>query len=258
VRSRQLFPAPHTVPRLDHEYRLQVGDCLRQEGLPVKADRLIENIEASMARFLSAASNDPLRSAHNALRQLWKLSHDKEPSVGLLRTRIRALPRRAVEYMDRRAQYVIPSEEPITRFQEWAIDANPADLISATRVLSAEGARWVKGRSRGSGNRSAARLEPMIMGVVRGEGGHYHTGGAPSNDPEHELVMFLAADWLCATDHDPKPGRGDNTGFGALVHMVFQSLDRPEGSAAYALRRYWAEVERGRRSQPSNISGGEL
>jgi hypothetical protein len=40
-------------------------------------------------------------------------------------------------------------------------------LVTALRVLTSDGARLVEGRSRGSGKRSAPRLEPTIMGEVR-------------------------------------------------------------------------------------------
>jgi hypothetical protein len=52
--------------------------------------------------------------------------------------------------------------------------------------------------------------------------------------------MHLAIDWLTATEQTPRPGRGDQTGFGALVHHVFGWLGL--ATADQALRRYWAEV----------------
>jgi hypothetical protein len=141
------------------------------------------------------------------------------------------------------SERLFPNEPPITRFQEWAIDADPAKLLRATQVLSANGARLVKGRSRGAGKRSDSRVEPMIMGEVRGAGARDHRGGAPTNDAAFDLVMFLAVDWLLAIGHKPRPGRSDKTGFGDLVHSVFQSLELPGEVATYALRRYWSHVK---------------
>jgi hypothetical protein len=43
-------------------------------------------------------------------------------------------------------------------------------LVTALRELSSDGARPVDGRSRCGGKRSGRRLEPMIMGEVRGAG----------------------------------------------------------------------------------------
>jgi hypothetical protein len=105
----------------------------------------------------------------------------------------------------------------------------------------------VPGRSRGGTKRSRARLEPMILGEVRGVGASGHTGGAPTQDAIHELVMQLALDWLRATGKAPTPGRSDRSGFGDLVYSVFQwlcvSQDHTE-TAVYALRRYWDSIRR--------------
>jgi len=102
-------------------------------------------------------------------------------------------------------------------------------------VLSAEGARWVAGRSRGGGKRSAPRLEPMAA---------RDRGGRPGNEGHQDLVMHLAIDWLIATDKKPRPSRTDSNGFGDLVHCVFQWLNMPDGSATYALRQYWAATKK--------------
>jgi hypothetical protein len=237
--------------RLDDEARAQVRDCLKKARVSLPRDRfepLIRGIETSIDNFRTTPVQDPFREAHEALRQLWELSHEVDPSVFLLRNGIRTLPRRAVEYIDDRARIVserlFPDEPPITRFQGWAINADPRKLLQATRVLSADGARFVEGRSRGAGKRSGYRREPVIMGETRGAEPHNHRGGAPTKDAEFDLVMFLAVDWWLATGHKPRPGRSDKTGFGDLVHSVFQLLRRPEGSATYALRRYWTDVRR--------------
>jgi len=183
------------------------------------------------------------------------MSRDDDPAIAVLRARIKGLPRKAVEHMDRRAPIVIahlfPTEPPVTRFQQWATDADPAMLIAATRALSAEGGRIVPGRSRGAGKRSKPRLEPRIMGEVRGAGAGRHRGGRPTNEDHRTLIMHLALDWLLATGEPPKPGRSDGTGFGELAHNVFEWLTLPEGSPAHALRQYWASVTGRRLSIPA-------
>jgi hypothetical protein len=236
--------------RLDDERRARVQDCLTKDGLSLPLDgfkRLIRGIEASIAHFLAAVPAGAFRDAHDALRHIWELSHDDDPPVALIRARLQALPRTAIEYVDRRAPIVVarlfPTEPPITRFQQWAAGADPAMLIAATRVLSAEGGRIVQGRSRGAGKRSRLGLEPMIMGEVRGTGVTRHRGGRPGNSGHQDLVMHLAMDWLGATGETPKPGRSDYTGFGDLAHSVIQWLSLPEGSATQALRQYWAAVK---------------
>jgi hypothetical protein len=62
--------------------------------------------------------------------------------------------------------------------------------------------------------------------------------------------MFLAMDWRGATGEEPKPGRSDHSGFGELVHSVFQWLGLPGGRAAHSLRHYWADAKE-RKARPS-------
>jgi hypothetical protein len=244
-------------PRLDDLKRALIRDCLGGAGLllpPDRFERLIRDVEASIAHYPAGASEDSFRVAHDALRELWHLSHDDDPPVGQIRARIAALPPQAIEYIDRRVPIVVSrlfrNEPSVTRFVEWAVNADPWRLIQATQVLTAEGAQVVEGRSRGAGKRSERRLEPVIMGEVRGAGAQCQRGGRPENAHRQDLVMHLAIDWLRATDELPKPGRSDETGFGDLVHKVFQWLDLPDGSAGYALRRYWSEVRRVKAREP--------
>ena len=125
----------------------------------------------------------------------------------------------------------------------WAKDADATRLVEMIRIHSGVGARLVS-RSRGRGKRSRARLEPVIFGQARGDGGGVNTGGRPSQDARDTLVMHLTVDWTIATGTEPLPGRSDHAGFGDLVHTVFQWLHEP--SPDQALRRYWNEVEKGR------------
>jgi hypothetical protein len=254
-----------------------------------------------MAAFRANNHDGSLRQAHDALRQLWLLSHSKDVPVARLRIRIQELPKMAVEYLDRRAARIgrrvfddldgrteldgpdwrtelpkeaaeyldqmratVPVPPPsrrtgITRFQEWAIDAPPNELILLTRALSGEGQRMVKGRSRGDGKRAPDHFEPVIMGQFRGDpvdteasilgpsipaAAKSDQGGRPLKDAEYELVMHLAIDWSHALGDKPRSGRSGNSGFGDLVHSVFQWMGLRNKSAIYALRRYWADVER--------------
>jgi hypothetical protein len=237
-----------TPAQLNGEQRERVRDCLKKQGLSLPFDRfesLIGGIEASIAHF--RATEGTFRDAHDALRHLWELGHDDDPPLAVLRARIQALPEKAIAYIDHRAPIVIkrlfPTEPPVTRFRAWAATANAAKLIPAIQILSSEGARVVEGRSRGDGKRSGPRLEPVIMGEVRGAGTVRHTGGRPRNEAYQSLVMYLALDWIQATGEEPAPGQSDQSGFGDLVHSIFQWLSQPEGSAAYALRQYWAVMK---------------
>ena len=248
--------------RLDDEQRARVGDCLTKEGMSLPHDRLerfIGGIEASIAHFRATPPEATFRDAHDALRDLWKLSHDDDPSIGQLRARLKALPNQAIEQLGRRARAVIPrlfagetiGDEPFdpperlaARFLKWAANADGQKLATAVQVMTAEGGQIVQGRSRGAGKRSRLRAEPIIMGKVRGTGATRHRGGRPRNEGRENLVMHLAMDWLNATGEAPKHGRSDRTGFGDLAHSVFQWLNLPEGSAPYALRQYRVDLER--------------
>jgi hypothetical protein len=164
--------------------------------------------------------------------------------VGQLRARLYKLPKEAVEYLDTRAGCLIPrlfpGEFANHGFLAWAKNADAERFVEAICVLTAEGARRVS-RSRGRGKRSRGRLEPLIFGQVRGAGNGALKGGRPRHDAQDTLVMHLAIDWSIATGAAPSPGRSDHTGFGDLVHSVFQWLDEP--SPDQALRRYWTAVE---------------
>jgi hypothetical protein len=96
--------------RLDDEERSIVGDCLAKERLSLTRDRfecLVAAIGASMAHFRAMARESTFRDAHDALREMWELSHDDDPQIGVLRARLKNLPRDAIEELGRRAPTVI-------------------------------------------------------------------------------------------------------------------------------------------------------
>ena len=253
--------------RLDDEERSIVGDCLAKERLSLTRDRfecLVAAIGASMAHFRAMARESTFRDAHDALREMWELSHDDDPQIGVLRARLKNLPRDAIEELGRRAPTVIrrlfctgigddpfdPPERNYARFLEWAERAEGQSLVTALRVMTATGAKMVQGRSRGAGKRSSLRQEPQILGVIRGTGAASNHGGRPRNEGHQSLVMRLALAWFTATNESPKPGRSDKSGFGDLVHSVFQWLDQPQDSAGYALRQFWGVLQRRKRQEP--------
>jgi hypothetical protein len=86
--------------RLDGEQRALVQAFLKKERLSLPPDdflQLIRGIETSIVHFLNAPVEGKFREAHDALRQLYELSHDDDQPVGQLRARIEKLPRDAVE-----------------------------------------------------------------------------------------------------------------------------------------------------------------
>jgi hypothetical protein len=252
---------------LDDEQREQVRDCLvkGEASLVEPFDKFISRIESSINHFSTATSEGGFREAHDALREIWLLSRNDDPSPALLRARLKSLLPLALEYLARRARAVLPRLFPgeeidgeafeppaclAANLFAWAERAEGAKLVTALRVLSADGGRWVGGRSRGGGNRSALRFEPQVLGVTRGSPEPKPKGGRPREDARFELIMHLAMDWHHATGEEPRPGRSDYTDFGDLVHSVFQWLGLPEGSATHLLRRYRASVKN-RKTRPS-------
>ncbi len=226
-------------------------DCLTKASVGLRHeafDRLIAELESSIHRFQAAAQQATLRETRDALRAIWTLAHADDPSAAVLRGRLSSLPKRALDYIDDRAIRVIPRLFPGERaesgFLAWADTVDGKKLIEAAAALSGEGARVVAGRSRGSGKRSRRQLEPLILGAVRGAEDGRPKGGRPRAHARDGLVRHLALDWYVGTEQMPNAGRSDYGGFGDLVHSVFDWLSEP--GAAQALRRYWAEVEKGR------------
>jgi hypothetical protein len=113
----------------------------RASRCPRTAFSDIGEIETSITAHLAAEPEGTDRDTDDALADLWSLSHENDPPVGLLRGRIKALPRRAVDYIDRRFPMVFEgpflTRAPATRFQEWAATADAQSLIRAIRVLRA-------------------------------------------------------------------------------------------------------------------------
>jgi hypothetical protein len=190
----------------------------------------VRDIESSISRFSTIVPSPTLRETHDALRAVWLLACESDPQVGVLRARINTLPKTALKYINRRAPRVIPRLFPGETFEDgvflvWAERADGDKLVKALRVLAAEGAQIVEGRSRGSGKRSARRTEPSILGEVRGTGAKGRKGGRTSADARYELVMNLGLDWIRAANQMSEPGRSSEDEFGDHVHSVFQWLN---------------------------------
>jgi len=265
--------------RLDEQQRDELRDCLKAAGLDLQGadfEGFVGDVEWSMAVFRQRKPTGGFRQAHDALRAIWRLAHEDDPRPALLRQRIRALPIQAIEYVNGRTAHVIPrlfsGDTADDGFLAWAEKADGDKLVSASRVITAEGARLVQGRTQGKGRRSRPRLEPVIFGEIRGSGAkkqkgerpkdEHRKGGRPTEDLRLELVMHLAIDWLQSIGKMPKAGRNSKAGFGDLVHRIFDWLEIDDadsaGSAAtYALRRYWATVK-STRARNGSTAGADI
>jgi hypothetical protein len=248
---------------LDEEQQDRVDRCLQKAHLAATTTtsrNLIRQIEQAMSSFLADRRDYAMtdRELDDHSRGLWHLANESEPSIGQIRARIESEPDQVTRQYDELALREIPklygstgmpaNEEQALRnggFKAWAAIAGGEVLIRAIlTLLPGSGVVAVLGRSRGAGKRSRQHLEPYINRFARGADGPKPSGGRRSYlDFEFLLIGRLATAWECATGQFPPPGRSDETGFGDLVHSVFQWLGM-EGQAEYALRQYWKEFAR--------------
>jgi len=135
----------------------------------------------------------------------------------------------------------LPEGTQTPNFFDWARHAPAAALARVLAAITGEGGEIVRGRSRGNGRRSPPRLEPVILGQVRGKSSAV---GGRSNESEHRvaLITYLAADWAGLTGEIPLAGRGPDTPFGWLIYSVFGFLGFEEFEAEYAMRIFWEEL----------------
>jgi hypothetical protein len=265
---------------LDEEQRACLKRCLYRSVAEVSDFKLkaLETVVAGAMRTFLARRHDyemTYREVHDAIRELWRLASDADPPVGQIRAIIKALSDQVLRPFNYLARQEIPkyyafgqigrapaderggmplAEVEALReggFRAWAAIANGPALIWAIQtLLPAIGVIEVEGRSRGMGRRSPSRVEPIIMGTARGADNpmpsskQMHIGGRRSIlDFEFSLIGALVQAWQRATGILPSAGRSDETGFGDLVHSVFQWLGM-DGQAEYALRQYWKEFSR--------------
>ena len=259
--------------RLNEVQRVLLRCCLRASGVNVPKDRF-EEFVCSVARAMNTFRIDRSqycmtdRQVYDAIRDLWMLADQADPPIGQIRARIQDLPERVTRQYDHLASQEIPRfyeadlpsrfgdgeqstmpEEEATalrdgRFRAWAQIAKPEALIYAIQTLATTGAVIIPGRSRGNGKRSRSTAEPYIGGYARGSGKAMPSGGRPSNlGFKISLIGNLYQSWERITGTEPAAGRGDRTGFGDLVHSVFQWLGI-ETEAEYASRRFWEKFSK--------------
>jgi hypothetical protein len=256
-----------------------IGRALKQAGIepsPELVERLTNSVRKSMALFRQAsAAQITYRERHDALRALLQLTNETDPSVGVIRKRIKELAAVTIDELEERARRLWPrvfrgeSLEGGFDFVTWSQTAPGEKLLEAVRTFASDGGKIVPGRMRPGGKRSRSRSEERILGQIRGaasptRGKTAPPLGSPENQPSlpgngrpradaaDELVMHLVWDWADATGTVPTPGRSERTGFGGLVHHVFSWLDieAPEQS----LRRHWDVVAS---AVVTPIEGGE-
>ena len=273
--SNESSPNPS---ELDEEKRDILRGVLRQAGAKSTkevVERLIAAIEPLMADYRQAASQGTRRERHDALRELLLLAGADDPPVAVIRKRITELEATDLADAEERARRLWPRIFPGQKLESdfdfvvWSKTAPKAMLLEAIQALFSDGGAVVQGRARPSGKRSRSRLEPRILGQVRGtaplqRATEASTGcmerppsppgsGRPRSDAEDDLVMHLALKWYRITGLEVPPGRSDRTPFGDLVHHVFCWLGLE--TAEQSLRRFWDEV---RSAEIIDIEGGQV
>ena len=251
--------APPPVPFIDPKRRTDLRRivCLREAPPPASIDfaRFIVAVEASIAAYLENRSKRlPFRLRHDLLRRLWHRLAEASPAVALIRLEAAKLPKPVLAALERRARRVWPGfgfeAFPGGGLRDWIKTAPAEQLIPALRLLIAEGALRVVGRSRGGGVRDPLRTEPVIMGVSRGSRAKADPpednistsprGGPVAATAETDLVMHLAIDYLNLTGKSGSFTREDKRIIGQIVAYLFDELKIK--NAPWILRRYWDAV----------------
>lgn len=205
---------------------------------------LMAGVEGSVVAWSKLSE---LHVTHQGVIQLSALvallTASPQPSIGLIRTRVAALPPGIVRHIEGRALRLSDHEQkfrPIgLSLKTWAQRAGPDDLVKLLTCCLVQGGEFVPGRKRPNGKQSGPRFEPAIAArpnTPKNEEGY--AGGRPIRHDLQLLVSYLAVDWLQSTGFQPTKGRSDHTPFGALVFMVFRWIGE-EDKAAHSLRTYW-------------------
>jgi hypothetical protein len=254
--------------QLDSEQHAWIQKILARTGVtaPEAAAALARNVATTMSDFTTGREGGDLtfRKIHDRLRKLWRLADEADPEIGIIRGKLRTLPKATLNTIETRAERLWPiifsEPAPIVSRPGWLCDAPKEKLAEIVRRSIAGGGVVIPGRRRGPYKRSQPRYEPLIFGVARGarvpseatpiEGARVVkpdviANGRPRDDEAIVLIMWLAVNWLEAMEQTPAPGRSDKTPFGELVHQVFSWLKLPDSTGA--LRRYWDEYKSGQR-----------
>ena len=180
-------------PLFDEEQRLWLASLLRKaksRATSAEIAQFVEAVAASVVQWHLASTMPPAataRQVHNALRQFWILASEPEPAIGLIKARLRALPSEAVSAMEVRGRLLWPSifkaKLPPCGLIGWSKTAAPADLVQGLRLITANGAAAVAGRSRLNGRQSRPSLgsgliDPEDDDGGQGDGGHEGMGAS--------------------------------------------------------------------------------
>ena len=251
------------APFIDPERRAALHRiiCLRDAPPPAASDfaRFIVAVEASIAAYVENRSKRlPFRIRHDLLRRLWYRLVEASPTIALIRLEAAKLPKPILAALDRRARRVWHAlgigAFPGGGLRDWIKTAPAEQLVPALRLVIAEGALVVLGRSRGGGVRDPSRIEPVIMGVSRGSRlktdppedsvSTHPRGGPVAATAETDLVMHLAIDYLNLTGKPGSLTREDKRIIGQIVAYLFNELKIK--NAPWILRRYWDAVKQTR------------
>ena len=217
--------------QLDSEQRAWIQKILARTGVtaPEAAEALARNVAITMSDFATeregSGSDQTFRKIHDRLRKLWRLADEADPEIGIIRGKLRTLPKRTLNAIETRAERLWPmifgEPAPVETGPGWLCDTPKEKLAEIVRRSIAGGGVRLPGRNRGPYKRSKPRYEPLIFGVARGARGPSEASpiegarvvkpdvianGRPRDDEAIVLIMWLAVDWLEATEQTPAPG----------------------------------------------------
>src|SRR5690242_20852745 len=184
---------------LDDDHVLLIGYCLRSENIRLSSEKMtafVSDIQEDIETFGQDREQiNSFRETHDQLRRLWGLAAKERPDRDLLVEAIGDLSSGATAYVNSRfanvRERLLGDKPNQADFKSWAQTAEAEILADVSRLVTAEGAQRVPGRSRGAGNRSRPRTGPVVMGVVRGAATGARRGGRPTNEAKIDLVMHL-------------------------------------------------------------------
>jgi hypothetical protein len=236
---------------LSDEQRNQVRDCLHIEEMTLEPDAFdgfVAFLECAIREYHHAPRKNTKGSVREELRALNDLASRKNPPVDEIRRHAAELSTEALQHIERHAELILPlmfkGQYYDGSLRNWAEHvASDAALIEAVVSLIPDGAKPVPGRNRGKDKRSRDKMSPTILGVTLGAGEEANKKGRPRDDEQLALVRHLADCCERYTGQFPDVQRTDRSGFGSLVHAVFQWCGLSYDAAMYSLRQYADELQ---------------
>lgn len=219
---------------LDEERIAQVRGCFARERVPLSGPALkevVSGIENAVARWNEETRDVALEQARRLLwKRVFKELDRDSPRGERLREMVARLPDKDCRTISKNASMWLARQFPRTSykgdFAAWAPRAPLEELVWTLRTCFAVRSQWNSGRTRANGRRDKGFLEPSF---------HSSSGGRPRRGAAG-LFEELRELWKVTVGAYPTWTRSARTGFGELVHIVFEECGLDFEQALYALR----------------------